>query len=278
MNYTPRAPAAGLSPFVESFFHLSDYSPEHSFERIVPDGSSNLVIELDNQTRSLVDNESLEPRASFRGAWLSGPHDEYFSIRSVADGELAAVRFHPAGMYALVKSSMEDLSNRVQAAETLLGESIQGLREEILRAKDAETKLDAIEEWLSVHVDPDGKPPREIESALDSMRGDPTISTVQTVIDESGLSRKHFTQVFKKYVGVTPKRFQRILRFSQALTQIQSNEKIHWSALSVDCGYSDQAHFIKDFQRFSGFNPSEFLAVNSDRLNFFPIDSEDPED
>ena len=62
------------------------------------------------------------------------------------------------------------------------------------------------------------------------------------------------------------------MRFSQVLAQIHSKSEIRWASLSIDCGYSDQSHFIKDFQAFSGFNPSKFLALDSDRLNFFPID------
>ena len=38
-----------------------------------------------------------------------------------------------------------------------------------------------------------------------------------------------------------------------------------------ECGYYDQAHFIKEFQTFSGLNPSAYLTQRGDYLNYIPI-------
>ena len=87
-------------------------------------------------------------------------------------------------------------------------------------------------------------------------------------------SQKHLIHLFKKYIGLTPKWYQRILRFNDLLKQIQNKENIAWADIAYRCGYTDQSHFIKEFKHFSGFNPREFIKkeFHQDKPNFFPLD------
>ena len=82
--------------------------------------------------------------------------------------------------------------------------------------------------------------------------------------------------MFKRYVGLTPKVYQRVLRFNEVFVKIRENGTIDWAEVAVQCGYADQSHFIKEFRRFSGFKPAEFIqaGVDNDEGNFFPLDRE----
>jgi AraC-like DNA-binding protein len=57
-------------------------------------------------------------------------------------------------------------------------------------------------------------------------------------------------------VGVTPKRYCRILRFQRALVGAHRGKRVDWAQLAVECGYWDQAHFIHEFRLFSGLTPT----------------------
>src|SRR4026209_3040679 len=74
-----------------------------------------------------------------------------------------------------------------------------------------------------------------------------------------GLSQRRFIQVFKAEVGMTPKLFSRIQRFQQARTFIQQNPSLNWADLALDLGYFDQSHLIREFNEFSGLNPTDYL-------------------
>ena len=67
---------------------------------------------------------------------------------------------------------------------------------------------------------------------------------------------RHFLQI----VGPTPKRFTRIARFQYVMQTLRYTAFHAWPSIALDCGYYDQAHFIKEFKAFTGATPSEFIA------------------
>ena len=73
---------------------------------------------------------------------------------------------------------------------------------------------------------------------------------------------------------MTPKYFQRILRFNEVLHRIHNEQSVEWPKVYIESGYYDQAHFIKDFSRFSGINPQTFVDKFNEQINFFPLDKE----
>lgn len=41
--------------------------------------------------------------------------------------------------------------------------------------------------------------------------------------------------------------------------------------MALSCGYFDQAHFVHDFQQFSGFNPTAYAGERPEYQNFVPV-------
>lgn len=74
---------------------------------------------------------------------------------------------------------------------------------------------------------------------------------------EVNLSRRQLERIFRAQVGVSPNRYQSILRFEKALTLIKNEESL--TRLSSILEYADQSHFIKDFKKYSDMTPSQFL-------------------
>jgi len=72
-------------------------------------------------------------------------------------------------------------------------------------------------------------------------------------------------------IGLTPKVFCRLLRFQEALRLIENGQWISWTDLALDRGYFDHAHFIHDFQAFSGLTPQAYLAQRSPYRNHVPL-------
>jgi AraC-like DNA-binding protein len=95
--------------------------------------------------------------------------------------------------------------------------------------------------------------------------------TIAAIQEKTGFSNKHFIHLFEKYVGASPKTYLRIMKFQRVLRAVEEARQIQWTDIAYSCGYYDQAHFIKEFKRFSGFNPGAYLSERGEFLNYLPV-------
>jgi AraC-like DNA-binding protein len=92
-------------------------------------------------------------------------------------------------------------------------------------------------------------------------------SKVSEVCGRIGLSSRRLIELFRREVGLTPKVFSRVRRFQHVLETVRLGKRVDWPRVALDCGYYDQAHFIHEFQAFSGLTPSEYVAAATPNIN-----------
>lgn len=255
------------------FFYFKDLIPDHSIERLVPTGHIFIIFELDGMTRNTFDNETLKQNNTFTKVWVSGMHRNYISISAHPKSEMLVIQFKAFGAYPFFHFPLQDLNEKILNAEEVFEKEILALRKDILAKETPQEKFSIAEKWLVSRFDPDKTPPAELLTILKKLQCE-SAKNYNQVIENFPNTQKHLIDQFKRYVGLTPKYYQRILRFNEILQQIQKKEKITWAQVAYQCGYSDQPHFIKEFKHFSGFNPQEFILqeFNQDEANFFPLD------
>ena len=76
---------------------------------------------------------------------------------------------------------------------------------------------------------------------------------------EAELSVRQFERQFNEQVGVPPKLYARIVRFNAALEAKMSAPRRLWTDIAHDFGYYDQMHMVRDFEDFTGENPTAFI-------------------
>lgn len=79
--------------------------------------------------------------------------------------------------------------------------------------------------------------------------------------DSLNSSPSAFEKRFRRVVGASPKKFATIVRFQSLLEQYPLVKDA--AELGYLAGYYDQAHFIKDFKRFTGCTPEQFFRSRS---------------
>ena len=271
MNFELQTPPFPLNQFVESVLYYDGYQPAHQIERLLPDGSVNLIIELTGIKQHLYDNQSLTPIKTHRKAWVSGMHSGYISIDSGYNASMVIIRFLPQGAYPFLHFPVAELNDLVIEADLVFAQSIAQLREQIVNAPAIKDKFACIYQWLNHRFRAEYLPHPSVHQVLAKIHQMPTWEHLQDLQQAIGYSQKHLIHLFKKYVGFRPKQYQQVTRFNLALRQMEQGRFAQLTSLGYDCGYYDQAHFIKEFKKFAGFSPKRFLQEKGEYIHYVPL-------
>ncbi|WP_338864744.1 DUF6597 domain-containing transcriptional factor [Myxococcus stipitatus] len=256
MLYTSHTPMVPLADFVEYFWSLSDV-PAHTRERIVPSGTLELVVNLDEDQIRIHDPVDPARCRRFSGAVVSGAYRSYFVIDTRVHASIVGVHFRPGGARAVLGLPPGELVDTHIDLETLWRGRARQLRERLCSARTRQERFRILEEALLSSLR--GRPARqrEMHFALEHLgRGGKSVGDVAA---ELGLSRRRFIELFTADVGMTPKLFGRVRRFQRAMAMAERPWGPAWSQLALESGYFDQSHMIRDFMEFSGFSPAAFL-------------------
>jgi AraC-like DNA-binding protein len=74
----------------------------------------------------------------------------------------------------------------------------------------------------------------------------------------TGYSNRHINRIFTAFFGYGPKEYSKLIRFHLALAEIFKNPNQNNSGFITNIGYSDQAHFQREFKYFMQETPRQF--------------------
>ncbi len=271
MIFISHIPESPLDTCVQQIVYYRDYQPEHEKDKFVPDGTTNLIIDLRESPKYIYDNSSLIKKQECSKTWFSGMHTEYLTISSGVDSEMMVITFKPGGVFQFVNTSLAAFTNKVVAANEIFGQAILQVREEMKLETVPEQKIKIAECWLMNCLGKVTFTGQLVQHFVSRILEEPACIDLKSMARKSGYSQKQFIFLFKKHVGLTPKQLHRIVRFNEILAGIHNKLKVDWPSVFTDCGYYDQAHFIKDFQSFSGINPQKYLEEQGEWPHYIPI-------
>jgi AraC-like DNA-binding protein len=267
-TYVPGFP---LSQFVEYFIYAEGYNPEHSIDRFLPDGNTEIIIDFDDAPQYIYDNQTLKEIQACRRVWASGVRTEFISIPSGKQTTKLIISFKKGMAAPFFPLPMNEVSDRVLDADLLWGDDFSLLRERLSEIEGVDLKFATVEKFLLNTYGSRLVSNPAIEYALAAIIRQPDQISLARISQNVGYSQKHFIGMFKRQVGITPKAYLKIIRFQKAITEIEKRSEVNWANISQDCGFYDQAHFINDFRSFSGFTPAEYLKRKNGMLNYVPV-------
>lgn len=188
-------------------------------------------------------------------------------IEPTEDAGILGIRFRPGGAYPFFSFPQHELVDRIVSLDSLWGNLAQEIEERTAMAVGADEKVMVIEAILASKLCT--KSNASLEAAIEEILAADGLISIEEVSEDIGMTRRNLERQFKQFVGLSPKLFARIVRFQRIFKTLESSSIDEWTSLALECGYYDQAHFIREFREFSGRNPSSYFSNEAELSRFF---------
>jgi AraC-like DNA-binding protein len=265
-----RTPGPALSGSVDAIWLCDPWEPPHDQERRLPDGSMDLVIDLDDQELRVAAGDG-SPPLRLRGPVISGAHTRSFLIDTTRPRRLLGLHFRAGGAFPFLGHPAGMVQDAHVELSALWGRAAHDLHGRLLDARTPEARFDVLEDALTARLATARPAHPSVDLALRRLQTSAEPPRIGELAAESGVSWRRFIELFRAEVGLTPKVFWRLRRFQDVLRRAHAGEEIDWAEAALDCGYADQAHCIRDFRAFSGLNPTAYVARRSEHRNHVPV-------
>ncbi len=171
------------------------------------------------------------------------------------------ILFQPSGFYRLFGTPMTLFADTTVETVSVLGNPVNNLREQIANAKGFVDMVTAAETFLLNQISTSKIDLLPIDKVL--QQSDFYRFSLDQLASDACLSARQFERKFLERTGVSPKIYQRVVRFNQALKIKNAQPHRPWIDITYACGYFDQMHLLRDFRQFTGQTPTFFDFDNA---------------
>jgi AraC-like DNA-binding protein len=233
-------------------------------ERVFPDGTVEIVVQLDEPHRN-GDEESPSPfPAVCVNGIRTGPNVVVAPARRC---RVLGIRLHAVHAAGVVGAPARLLGDDTFDLHDVAGGAARELGERCFAAGDsrddaslrAMAAVRAAAAWVAGRIDTARAPATAVALVAGTIVRDRGAVRIEALRAQTGLTRPELARRFRTEIGITPKRFARIVRFHQALRALDRG--LTPGAAALDLDYFDQAHLHRDFEEFARMTPGEFVAA-----------------
>lgn len=186
---------------------------------------------------------------------LVGP--QFSRVNVKVHGYIKAIRvdFRPGGLHRVLGIPMTELFDEGFDAVEIFGAQMKRIREQLQNTSDLEAGKIIVEAFLLEQIKR-LKNIEPIDHAMCMLLNSNGNMSIEKTASLSCLSLKQFERKCRERIGMNPKMYARILRFSGAYRMHEASPDLSWINIAHAAGYYDQMHMIRDFKIFAGVRPS----------------------
>jgi len=259
MPVTIHIPASPLDAYIRCFWYCDDPAP-YARMKMLPTPSLHLMVNFGDPFR-LYEADHAQPFATCSESWTVGLWNTYHIMEWPLDMQVLNVSFKPGGAYPFLQLPLAELHNHIVSLDALWGNLAAEIREWLSTAPTTPARFALLEQLLLARLREAPHGLNVVRHAVAAIAQNRGALSIRELSDEIGISQKHLITHFKQLVGATPKELARIYRFKYILHSIDPVQPVDWSQVAYQSRYYDQSHFTKDFESFTGQNPTDYMRL-----------------
>jgi AraC-like DNA-binding protein len=232
-------PDDDLAPFVEHLWTVAWDLESPTVSEVLAHPSVQLVLEAGSSA-------------------VAGVFTGRFSRTLEGRGRVLGVKFLPGGFRPFYDRAVSALADRRATLTEIFGPGADELERRALAAPELETAFALIQEFLRARRPLASEAIARVGGLVARAASDRGITRVAQLVELSGLGPRQLQRLFDEHVGVGPKWVIQRYRLQEAAERIAAAPEQDWADLALELGYSDQAHFVRDFRRFVGKTPAVY--------------------
>jgi AraC-like DNA-binding protein len=224
-------------------------------ERILPDGSSEIVFHLaDRISRTLEDNGTQwEPNC-----FIAGQNTSHYHIAARGFVRMIGVKFYAHTASFLLRENAARFTDTAVDLAAIWGDSINGIHERIAEATHLDDRTSVVEKFFSDRL------PNERSVQFEYLN-----CAVRQIVESHGraalpqiaqmlrVTPRYLEKLFIERVGIPPKLFAQINQLQNSVRLLNRDKTRSLTEICYKSGYYDQSHFIRAVKGFTGLRPSQ---------------------
>ncbi|OZI21398.1 AraC family transcriptional regulator [Bordetella genomosp. 9] len=185
----------------------------------------------------------------------------YVTRKTIRKGQMTVVaRLQLGTAAAVLGMPASAVSGLIVPVEDVWGASeARAIYDQLASAASPNDAARILERAIAGRYLPDRPPPGDRTLLVREAARQLLDANVYEVAAGLGISERHLRRVFIEAVGMSPKMFSRLRRFSRATDLARADRRTNWASIAAEAGFYDQAHLIEEFRHFTGVTPEAFI-------------------
>lgn len=259
MYYTTILPIKPLSEYIKYFWILevnaSQSSVDFSFQAF-PDGFTGMICQDNNSVSHQLIGKSQKPLPV---NYIFGQQTTRVDFFCGGFSGMLGVSFTPHALYYLLNIPADNIKRMALDLETAWGVAGKYLDERLFAENCKLQKIKHIETFMLSrlkHITEDKN--EYILAATRDIFNTGGLISIAEICKKIGFSERYLFNHFAKIIGLNPKETGKVIRLQRAL-RLMEQQSDSLTEVAFNCGFYDQAHFIKDFKNYAGVTPKTYV-------------------
>lgn len=262
-------PSTALRGFIKHYLFLACENTSIQKLRLFSDGNMGMVFSF---STNLLSNIQFTGRfEQLPASFVYGQISEFKDLYLVNGASLVIVVFQPAGLHQLLGIPAKELRDNIIGTEDLFGWQAPVLQEKLAEQITIEGKIQLLNAFFEDSVIRKKQTPQLlIEASVHFILQNKGANTIHQLVKHTGYTERHIERTFVECIGLGPKKFSNIVKLHGFL-KLLKNKAPHQNltGLSYKAGYADQSHLVREFRKYTGITPKEYLHKTNKLANNF---------